>query len=462
MRIGCAVSTNQKQRVAFTSILFSVFVTALKILIGVLTNSIAILSEALHSGIDLIAVVTTFFAVKKADKPPDRDHLYGHGKVESLSSLAESILLVVICFWILFEVYERLFVSAPQVEINAFAILTMVVAIIVDLTRSRVLSRAAKRYNSKALEADAVHFTTDLLSSSVVMVGLILTFFGVTSFDSYAAIVVVAIIFLIAFRLGKKSINSLMDVAPPGMVKLISEIAMQVEGIEKVENVRVRDSGAGTFIDITAYIDKVLPLEVAHTITDELSKRIQESIPNSDVVVHAEPLCVNASSIVDKVRNEASSFPQIKNVHKIRIYEIDNKTHVEFHLEMDGELPLDKAHQIATELESRVKKLDAGIRVVSSHLEPVKECVVNGAKLESNSRLKESIIGVLNGFNEIKEFSNIYLKKINGKYELTLSCKFPKQISVHDSHEILVRIEDVIKTKLPEISSVIIHSEPEA
>ena len=201
----------------------------MKLVVGILTNSLGVLSEALHSGIDLIAVTTTYFAVRKADMPPDSEHLYGHGKAENLASLVETILLLVITMWISYEAFER-FVRGALVDVNIFSIVVMLTAIGIDFTRSRALSRTAKKYRSQALEADALHFSTDLISSTVVIIGLVLIVLGVPKIDSIAAIGVAVIILVAAYRLGKKSINALMDRAPAGLVKLVTEEAKKGRG----------------------------------------------------------------------------------------------------------------------------------------------------------------------------------------------------------------------------------------
>ena len=351
-----------KMKAAFSSLLVAIFLTTIKLVVGVLTNSLAIISEALHSGIDLIAAAMTMFAVMKSDAPPDSGHMYGHYKIENVSSFVETFLLYVTALWVLYEAVVRLLEGKVVVGINIWAIIVMMLSIILDFSRSRVLYRAAKKYNSQALEADAVHFNADLITSTVVIVGIIPAFFGFTQFDSYAALGVVVMIAIIGYRIGKKSIASLMDAAPAGMEKLITEEVRKVEGVEKIDRIRVRESGPRIFVDITIFIDKILPLEVAHGVTESVTKKIQAAVPDSDVVVHAEPLAIESSSLVTRIRAEASNFPDIKNIHNIRVFEIDNRLHVDFHIETEGDLSLSRAHELSDQLEERIKKLDSSIQ----------------------------------------------------------------------------------------------------
>jgi len=226
--------------------------------------------------------------------------------------------------------------------------------------------------------------------------------------------------------------------------------------------VRLRESGARTFVDITVFIDKVLPLEVAHGVTDRLSKRIQSVIPNSDVIVHAEPLSVETAALVAKIRGEAANFPEIKNIHNIWVSEVDKKLHVDFHIELGGELSLTKAHDLSSELEVRIRKLDSSIVAVSSHVEPVDGGTYNGAVDQvASNRLRAAIAEIIESFPEVRSFHEIDIEKINGTFKANIHCLFKSDITVNDAHRIATQIEETIKSKVKEIEIVTIHLEPE-
>jgi cation diffusion facilitator family transporter len=229
-------------------------------------------------------------------------------EVESLSSLGETLLLFVTCIWIVYEALNRLFFHSAEVEVGVIALAVMLMSIAVDFTRSRALHRAAVKYKSQALEADAIHFSTDLISSAVVIVGILLTMLGFKSFDSIAALGVAAVTVFIGYRLWRKSMNTLMDAAPKGLSEQVATEIMKVAGIHKVERVRVRESGAVTFIEATVFIDKVLPVEQGHRLMDLAEERVRATIPNSDIIVHAEPICLENSSLEDRIRAEAVAY----------------------------------------------------------------------------------------------------------------------------------------------------------
>ena len=451
---------NKKEKIALSSVIAAVLLTSMKLVVGIMTNSLGILSEALHSGIDLIAAGTTYFAVKKADKPPDQDHMYGHGKVENLSSLVETMLLFLTCAWIVYEAASRLLYKESHVELSIWALAIMIVSMVIDFSRSRALMRTAKEYKSQALEADAIHFSTDLISSAVVIVGIIPTLLGFKMFDSFAALGVAAVTCLIGYRIGAKSVNALLDRAPAGTTEKIRAAALKVEGVRGVGQIRVRESGPRAFIDITVFIDKVLSLEQAHRVTEELTLKLHHVVPGSDVVVHAEPYLLASAPLIEKIRSETTGFPEIKNIHNILLSEVDKMLHVDFHLEFEGDLPLSRAHEVATVLESKIKALDSTISSASSHFEPVDNIPRTGKDDHvAENHLAHSIEGLVKDYPEIK-YKRVEVVKIDSRYRVSLCCIFTKATTVSDVHANASKIEAAIRLKHPEVESVSIHQEP--
>jgi cation diffusion facilitator family transporter len=433
----------------------------MKLIVGIVTNSLGILSEALHSGIDLIAAFTTFYAVKKSEAPPDSLHMYGHAKVESLASLVETVLLFLTCAWIVYEGISRLLLRTVEVDLGLSALAVMLISMIVDFSRSRVLMKTAKEFRSQALEADAIHFSTDLISSTVVIIGVLISMIGFQQFDSIAGLGVAAVTAFIGYRLLKKSTHTLLDGAPAGVVQQIIENARSIEGIQKVGRVRVREAGAKTFVDLEVHIDRDLELETAHELTESVCRIIQEKIPGADVVVHAEPISTTDATLVNKMRHEASKMKEIKSISKIQLSETDNKLDVEFNVEIDGEQSLESAHEIASDLEDRIKRLDKKISTVTSHIEPSVDRVCAGTPVSfMQERLQRLLESILLGFPSVKSFKDLQVKKIDDTYSLTVCCVFDKGLSLSEAHSIASKIEVEIKAKCPEIESISLHMEP--
>lgn len=293
-----ATANREKSFAAVTSVVAAVGLTAFKLIVGLTTNSLGILAEAAHSGLDLVAALVTFFAVRFSGKPADKEHPYGHGKIENLSALFETLLLLVTCVWIIYEAVQRLF-FATEVEIDpsAWAFVVMFTSIVVDINRSKMLYRTARKHNSQALEADALHFSTDIWSSSVVILGLI----GVVvsravpeleflkHADAVAALGVAMIVIYVSFELGLRTVKALLDTAPPGTAEKIIQAVEALPGVENCHHVRVRYAGAHSFVDVHVLVDGEQTLNQAHTLTEVIERAIQSVLPDADITVHPEP-----------------------------------------------------------------------------------------------------------------------------------------------------------------------------
>ena len=279
----------EKQRVAGGSVIAALFLTSFKLVIGVITGSLGLLSEALHSGLDLVAALITWMSVRIADRPPDHNHPYGHGKIENFSALIETFLLLITCAWIIYEALHRLISGNTHIEVNVFSYVVVITSIVVDVLRSRALYRVARKYNSQALEADALHFSTDIWSSAVVLLGLILANFGLYFADSAAALAVALIVLSVSYRLGRRAVDVLLDRSPDSLVEQIVSILDQDKAIVRYHDLKVRTAGAENFIEVTIHVEPGLTIENAHKISHNIEKTVAGAIPRSSMHVHIEP-----------------------------------------------------------------------------------------------------------------------------------------------------------------------------
>lgn len=279
----------EKKRVALLSVFAAIFLTGFKLVIGVLTGSLGILSEALHSGLDLVAAVITYFSVRISDKPADINHNYGHGKIENFSAFIETILLLITCAWIIKEAINRLVTGNTHIEVNVWSFVVVISSIIIDFTRSRALYRVAKKHNSQALEADALHFSTDIWSSAVVLFGLICANFGFFFADSVAALVVAIIVLYVSFRLGKKAIDVLLDKAPKDTINKVQQTLTTFPEVKHFHSLKVRTAGADTFIKFNIHLEPDLSLQQVHETCNKIEKELNNVIIRSEVYIHAEP-----------------------------------------------------------------------------------------------------------------------------------------------------------------------------
>jgi len=287
----------EKKSAASSSVYAALALTGFKLVVGLLTNSLGILAEAVHSGLDLVAALVTFVAVSFSGKPADLGHQYGHGKIENLSALFETLLLLVTCVWIIYESVQRLFVKSVEVDVSFLAFLVMAVSIVIDYSRSRMLYKAARKHNSQALEADALHFSTDIWSSSVVIVGLVAVglaqvfpgFQLLGKADALAAFSVALIVIYVSLQLGRRTVQGLLDHAPKGLREEIVRTIGTIPGIRECHKVRVRTSGAEIFVDLHIVVDAGQSLERAHELTKEAEESVKRLARDADVTIHVDP-----------------------------------------------------------------------------------------------------------------------------------------------------------------------------
>lgn len=286
----------EKHRVALTSVLAAVLLTGTKIAAGIATGSLGILSEAAHSALDLVAALVTMFAVRASAKPADRNHPYGHGKFENLSALIETLLLLATCVWIVYEAVQRLVFRPTEVRTTVAGFLVIVLSILVDVGRSRALLRVARKYQSQALEADALHFSTDIWSSCVVLFGLAMVWLArqwhlpwLAKADALAALAVAGIVIRVSFTLGRKAVDDLLDAVPPLLVDEAKAAVAVVPGVESVLRIRIRRTGGAWFSDVAISVQEAMNARDAHEVADAVEAVMRELLPQGDCVVHVEP-----------------------------------------------------------------------------------------------------------------------------------------------------------------------------
>lgn len=281
--------SSEKSNVAASSFLAAIFLTTFKLVVGFSTGSLGIISEGVHSFFDLLAAGMTLIAVRYSDKPADYNHHYGHGKIENLSALIETLLLLITCGWIIYEAVNRLTTGKLEIEVTFWSFFVILTSIVVDFTRSRALSRAAKKFNSQALEADALHFSSDILSSLVVLVGLAAYTFNFRAADSISSIIVAIVVVVVSYRLGKRAINVLLDAAPHGINEKVKKIIEDMEIVHDVHDIKIRNSGPDIFIEMNIHLHGDTLLQDAHKIASAIEEEVQTKVKNSVVHIHMEP-----------------------------------------------------------------------------------------------------------------------------------------------------------------------------
>ena len=455
----------EKRAVARNSVWAAVGITLLKISVGLSTGSLGILSEALHSGLDLVAAVITLLSVRVSDKPADAEHQYGHGKVENFSAFIETGLLLLTCAWIIWEAVRRLFFHSGHVEPSVAAFAVMGFSILVDSWRSKALKRVADKYDSQALFADALHFRTDIWSSSVVILGLALVLagrhFGISWLrvaDPLAALVVAAIVVSVSWRLARQTIDALLDAAPKGIRNEIINAVSSVDGVLEVDRVRIRRAGNRYFADLSVGLNRGVTFQRSEQVSHEVADRVSEILPDADVVVHPVARAVSTENIFDRIRAVATSSNV--NVHDISIQDFHGRLHVEQHLELDERLSLKDAHDRVSELEAEMRDKVPEIASILTHIESEPATIETAQQIEANAGLKRRMKEAVRDFPEILDMHEVIFKRVGDKLYVSCHCTMPDELPLSKVHDLMTALEIRFKQLDPELFRVLIHPEP--
>ena len=449
-----------KERVALGSIAASGGLTLAKAIVGLTTGSLAILSEAAHSLLDLVATIVTYVAVRISGKPADEEHHYGHGKVESVAALIETGLLFVLSAIVIWEAAKRLLGEEVVVEATIPAFAVIGASIVIDFFRARLLYRVADATSSEALEADALHFGSDMWSSLAVLVGLVGVALGLKWADAVAAMIVAAFVCLAGWRLGRRTIDTLIDTAPEGAAAQLTAIARRVPGVVSVERVRARRVGPQLFVELTAGVSRALPMDRVAALKDEITRAIRHEMPGAQVSIATESRALDDETISERInviaRNRALA------VHHVTVHAIGERLAVSLDLEVDGKLGLGEAHEVATGLENAIRRELGPDVEVETHIEPMQAYGLPGRDAS-----KERVRDVQAALNElaaspgtIRELHNVRVRESTDGEIVNFHCCADPARSVQDVHEKVDELERALRRRFPSIKRVIGHAEP--
>ena len=456
----------EKKAVALNSLWAAIGITSLKVVVGVTTGSLGILSEAAHSGLDLVAAAVTFFSVRVSDKPADADHQYGHGKVENFSAFIETALLLLTCAWIVYEAIRRLFFHETHIHPTIWAFLVMGISILVDVWRSRRLKGIAQRYDSQALLADALHFSTDVWSSSVVILGLALVVISnrfsipwLAKADPVAALAVACIVVYVSWRLARQTIDALLDAAPHGIRTRIIEAIYRVDGVLEVDRVRIRRGGSKYFVDVAVAMSRTVTFQKSEQVANEVVECIRELLPDADVVVNAVSRASRRESLFDRIRAVATRHNL--NVHDVSVQDLGGELHVEQHVELDETLSLKDAHDRVTQLEAEMKRDMPEISSILTHIESEPARIETSDGAVEAAGFERRLQAVMRSFPEVVDMHDLAFKRVRGRLYLSLHCTMKDDLPLSRVHDVQTAMEGRFRQEVPELFRVLIHPEPQ-
>ncbi len=459
----------EKGAVAQNSVMAAVAITLFKAIVGFSTGSLGILSEAAHSGLDLIAAIITMVSVRVADKPADADHQYGHGKFENFSAFLETALLLLTCVWIVYEAVRRLFFHrGPPVEATLAAFMVMLFSMVTDWWRSRALKRIAIRYDSQALAADALHFSTDIWSSFAVIIGLALVWTAnhfkigwLHAADPVAALMVAAVIVYVSSRLARQTIDALLDAAPAGARANILTVVAGVRGVLEVDRVRIRRGGNRYFVDLSIGLSRTVTFQRSEQVAAEVTEAVRQVLPEADVVVHTAARAPRSENLFDRVRAVATHSNL--NVHDISVQDLGHgQLHVEQHLELAENLTLKDAHDVVTQLESEMRSGIPEITSILTHMESEPATIESVDNVQHDLTLERRLQKIVKEFSpEVLDVHEVRVKRVGGKMYVSCHSTMQDGLPLSRVHELSTAMEIRFKQKAPELFRVLIHTEPQ-
>ena len=465
-----ASSGAEKRSAAFLSLSAALVITALKLVVGFMTGSLGMLSDAAHSGIDLIGAGLTLLSVRVADKPADDNHPYGHAKVENLSGFVETFLMLASSVWITAEAIIRIFVHPVAVRHSIWPFLVLLLSITVDFTRSRRLHAVAERYHSDALAANALHFASDIWSSLAVLIGLGAAWIGASAFgaehglqwlrfaDPIAAIVVSLLILYFGWRLAWKTIGALTDSIPRETRSRVLAEVERTDGVLSVDQARMRRAGGGYFADFTLSLSRQLTFQRTEELVREATAAVHRVLPGADVVIHTVPRSTVAESIFDKVRAVASRNNVV--LHDVSVQTFGSRLRVEQHIEVAENMPLRQAHSFVRSIEDEIRRELPQVSEVLTHIESEPATIEVAQSLQRDRNLEKHLRHAAARLPDVLDIHEVIVGRIGDKLQLSCHCTLPDELPMNRVHEVITDLEDRFKMECPEVYRVLIHPEP--
>jgi cation diffusion facilitator family transporter len=461
-----AAASAEKRRVALYSMTAAAGMTLLKLVAGLLSGSLGVLSDAAHSALDLLGSALTFFSVRVSGRPADESHAYGHGKIENLSSFVEAGLMAASCIWIVWEAIDRIFFHPVPLHHSIWPALALIASIAVDWWRSRRLRAVAQKTGSPALATDAFHFASDIWASAAVLAGLGAVWLGarfavpwLRYADSVAALAVSLLILRMTVRLGRDSVDALMDEIPVETRHRLERTVQQVPGVLAVEQARVRRSGADYFADLTLALPSRTTFEHTGELVQEATAAVQSILPGADVVIHTVPRQTRAESIFERVRAVAAR--NNVSVHELSIQSHNGRLRVELHVELEENINLREAHNFVSALEQEILREVPEIDAVLTHIESEPATIEQpGEVVGADRRIEVALRAAAAQHREIIDVHAVAVSRTGDHISLTCHCTLADELPMREVHAIITAFEDRFKLECPEVSRVTIHPEP--
>jgi cation diffusion facilitator family transporter len=447
-----------QRRIALVSVAAAVVLIAVKLVTGLATGSLGFLSEAAHSGTDLVAALLTLFAVGVAIRPADPGHQYGHGKAEHLSALAEASILVVASLAIMYAAIRRLVEGSAEVEATWWAFLVILLVIAIDGARTTVSLRASRRYQSAAFGASALHFGSDLAGSTAVLFGLLATRAGYPGGDAIAALFVAFLVLAAAGRLIRQNVDVLMDTAPADALEAAQRAIETLDPSVTLRRLRMRRAAGRHFADVVIGVPPGAAVGQGHAAADAVEEAVERALPGADVVVHVEPVDAGAG-LTERALAAALRVPRVREVHNVAVLDVGGRREVSLHLKLPGSLTLAEAHDVAEQVEREILADVPRVDAVRTHLEPLSEQALAATPADGDLEGESDVRRIV---REATGADPRELRLVSTDRGLVafLTLALPPDQALSAAHASASEIEERIRRERPEVVDVIVHTEP--
>ena len=458
-------AVREKSLAAALSVTAAGVMAVLKLIVGLLTGSLGMLSDAAHSGIDLAGALLTLLSVRVSDKPADEDHPYGHAKVENLSAFIETFLMLASSVWITAEAIIRIFIEPVALRYSFWPLLVLAASMIIDFSRSRHLKAVATRHQSDALAADAFHFASDIWSSAAVFIGLCASWTGhilniswLRFADPVAAIVVAILILHFGWQLAWRTVGALTDFIPPETRRRVLGEIQGIEGVLSIDQARMRRAGNRYFADFTLSLPRQLTFQRVEDTVRKATSAVQRVLPGADVVIHTVPRSTFAESVFDRIRAVAARSGV--TLHEISVQSLGDSLRVEQHLELNENLPLSEAHRFVRRLEDEIRRELPQVGDILTHIENEPATIETPESVELERDIATHLRHAASEIPAIVDIHAVEIRRIGAKIQVSCHCTLPDEMPMRQVHEIMTSLEDRFKLECPEVYRLLIHPEP--
>lgn len=450
----------RKERVALISIFISLSMACLKLVAGLASGSLAVMSEAGNNFGDVVTTVLTYYAIRVSNKPADAEHQYGHGKVEALTALIETGFLFALAAFILIEAVRRFFSGDVDVEASPLVFAVLIGSICVDSWRWRALSKVARETGSEALAADALNFSSDMVASFLAIVGLVAANFGYPQGDALAALGVACFIGFAGFNIGRRTVDALTDAAPKGLAEKVTRVAAAAPGVIAVDSVRLRPAGTEVLGDLEIAVARTLSQENVATIKERVAEAIRDAHPEVSLTVAVRPVALDSETILERVLLLAAK--RLTPVHHVTTQEIGERISISFDIELDGRMSLGAAHKIASRLEADIQRELGSDVEVDSHIEPLEPRQLPGEDVDAAARvaIADTLARAAKAKGAPREIHNVRARHTPAGLIVNYHCRVDPALSVDETHEIVDAVERDARVAYPEITRIVSHAEP--